>query len=215
MSNTQRPYGRESMAGPEVSGPSRVSRAVPLPEQLPPPIEALLTRCSVALRFLAAARAGRTLTPPQRHVLLHTFAHLGNEGHTFIHQVLAQGEGYDPDVVNREILAVPPQPIGCRAIRRRLGLHPDRDGCNCVFRLTGDTYASPLCHLGIFPEAPSPILRRQPRPPDLDGEGRAVGYVARKAKAAATLDDLDRAEPGQGVASDGWLPLLRRLLGGG
>jgi hypothetical protein len=195
-------------------GSPRAARAVPLPDALPAQLATLVARCPVAFRMLAAARTGTSLTPAERHVLIYMLAPLGEDGRRLIHQMLAQGSDYDPDSVARDIHAVPVHAIGCKKIRKLLKVDPERDGCNCVFKLPENAYASPLCHLGRFPVADVPVVRRRPDPVDLDGE-EPVGYVPRRAKAASVLDRLDRTagpDTGQGT---GLAALLRRLLGRG
>jgi len=190
----------------------RVPLEVPLPVELPEPVRIVVTRCVPAQMILVKGRAGTPLTQTERHVLVHLFTHLGEEGRRFIHQVLAQTDGYDPDAAEREIHGVPPQVIGCRRIRRILKLDSIRDCCDCVFRLPEGSYATPLVHADLFPRPTKPSLRGRMDPVDLDGEGRVAGYVCRRAKAAARLDEIDRRDDDNDMKTLA-RSLLSRLFG--
>lgn len=164
-----------------------------LPAQLPRQLELLALRCPASGRLLSKSRAGETLTAAERHVVIQVFGPLGEEGRRFVHQLLARSPGYDPDAVNRELRALPPQPIGCRKVRRTLSQDGAPDLCGCVFRLPPETYEAPVVHLDMFPPAPGKLRTQKNPPPNLDGDGRDHGYVSRLAKAASRLLELSFA----------------------
>ncbi|MBI3892776.1 MAG: hypothetical protein HY303_14735 [Candidatus Wallbacteria bacterium] len=161
-----------------------------LPATLPRQVELLALRCPASGRLLSKARVGEPLTTAEAHILIQVFGPLGEEGRLFVHQVLAGSPSYDPDAVNRQLRALPPQPIGCRRVRGMLRKDGAPDLCGCVFRLPPQTYEAPVVHLDWFPPAPGKLREQRNPPPDLDGDGRAHGYLSRLAKAASRLFQL-------------------------
>ncbi len=178
-------------------GGNRPERDLRRPERLALPrhltglVSELVQRCPAIGRIHAKARGGGPLTPGEVHIVIQTFAGLGEEGWLFVHQLLGLERRYDPDQLNRALGAVSPQPIGCSRIRSRLRRDGAPDLCHCVFRLPPESYAAPMVHLDQFPPAPGKVGRSGPQPPDLDGDGRRHGYLSRVAKAAAALLGLD------------------------
>jgi hypothetical protein len=147
-------------AGPEVplpgpdealDAPCSVPARVQLPVRFPDPVQAIADGCGVVREILGRARLGRTLTVRERHVIVQVFAHLGEEGRLFAHQVLAQGEGYEPDLLNRDLKSVSPHAIGCRRIDQLIPGLKNMTGCLEPAGLPDDAYPSPLCLAGIVP----------------------------------------------------------------
>ncbi len=128
-----------------------LSIRIPLPERFPPEIEQILAWCPPLCEvFTTAVKAG-AISPRSRHVFIYIFSALGEAGKIFLHQVLNQLEGYDPDGLNAEIRAVPPTTMSCGKVRKNLAEIVSRVACNCQFRLPEGCYASPVVHAGIFP----------------------------------------------------------------
>lgn len=173
-------------SGPE---PGRIE----LPAALPGDIGLLAIRCPAAGRLVTKARLHEPLSEAEAHVALQIFGQLGEEGRRFVHQLLSVAPGYNPDQVNRQLQAVPPQPIGCRNVRTRLARDGAPDLCGCVFNLPPETYAAPIVHLDILPPAPGKLKTQRNPPPDLDGDGRTHGYLSRAVKAASRLLGLGPA----------------------
>ncbi len=182
------PKPREHRSGTSLRRPERLA----LPRHLTGPVGELVQRCPAIGRIHARARGGKPLTAEEVHVVIQTFAGLGEDGWLFVHQLLGTDRGYDPDLVNRTLGAVSPQPIGCAKIRSRLRRDGAPDLCHCVFKLPPESYAAPVVHLDRFPPAPGKVQRSGEQPPDLDGDGRRHGYLSRAAKAAAALLGLNR-----------------------
>lgn len=124
---------------------------IPLPERHTLEIEKLLAGCRPMWEILEKARYEKALSEEQKHAFIYIFAHLGEEGRVFIHQVMNQLPDYQPDAVNAMIRAVPPNAPGCGRIRKRIPELCGVDRCNCQFRLPAGSYASPVIHAGIFP----------------------------------------------------------------
>ncbi|HPT48159.1 MAG TPA: hypothetical protein PLM07_19930, partial [Candidatus Rifleibacterium sp.] len=124
---------------------------IPLPERQTLEVEKLLAGCRPMWEILEKARHEKALSDEQKHAFIYIFAHLGEEGRVFIHQVMNQLPDYRPDVVNAMIKAVPPNAPGCGKIRKRIPEFCGLDRCNCQFRLPAGSYASPVIHAGFFP----------------------------------------------------------------
>jgi len=124
---------------------------IPLPERHTLEIEKLLTGCRPMWEILEKARHEKALSEEQKHAFIYIFAHLGEEGRVFIHQVMNQLPDYQPDAVNAMIKAVPPNAPGCARVRKRIPELCGVDRCSCQFRLPAGSYASPVIHAGIFP----------------------------------------------------------------
>jgi hypothetical protein len=101
----------------------------------------------------------KVMKPAERHVFIYIFAALGEEGKIFIHQVMNQLSGYDPDELNAAIKAVPPTTMSCNKVRKNLKHLIEKTGCNCQFRLPDGCYASPVVHAGIFPGTNKTIIK--------------------------------------------------------
>lgn len=122
-----------------------------LPERFTLEIEQVLTGCRPVYEILIKAVQTQHLEPEWRHVLVYVFATMGEEGKVFVHQVLNQLDEYNPDQVNAEIKAVPPNTMSCNKVRKYLPAFAAQYGCSCQFRLPQGCYASPVAHAGIFP----------------------------------------------------------------
>ncbi len=163
-----------SKEGDEPLPPLELAVKIPLPKRFPPGIENLLSGCHVLWEIAQTAMSGRSPTGPERHVLVYVLAALGEEGHVCLHQILNQAPGYSPDQVNREIRAVPPQPMSCSKVRRNLpGLAvPDR--CSCAFRLPEGAYPSPAVFAGLIPTGGTIAPQRPDRLPPALGPGEEI-----------------------------------------
>lgn len=157
----------------------KIAVKIPLPERHTVEVEQVLAGCRPMWKILEKARHEKAVSTDEKHAFIYIFAHLGEEGRVFIHQVMNQLSDYQPDVINAMIKAVPPNAPGCSRIRKRI---PDLCGvheCNCQFRLPDGCYASPVVHAGIFPgtgAGPVPLsLRRQSNLPARLSDKEMVG----------------------------------------
>lgn len=136
-----------------------LSIKIPLPERFAPEIEQILAWCPPLCEVFSTAVKTGHIDAKCRHVFIYIFSALGEEGKIFIHQVLNQVEGYDPDALNAEIRAVPPTTMSCGKVRKNLGETAGRVGCNCQFRLPEGCYASPVVHAGHFPGSKKMVIK--------------------------------------------------------
>jgi len=157
---------------------------IPLPERQTVEVEKILAGCQPLWAVLEKVRLGEELDEEQKHALVYIFAHLGEEGKVFIHQVLNQLADYNPDAVNAMIRAVPPNPPGCNRIRKSIPELCATFACNCQFRMPAGCYASPVIHAGIFPG--SAVYKKQAVPPQTPA-GLAEGEMV-----AGTSGSIDR-----------------------
>ncbi|HEY9070459.1 MAG TPA: CRISPR-associated primase-polymerase type A1, partial [Candidatus Ozemobacteraceae bacterium] len=124
---------------------------IPLPARFPEPIEALFAGCRLLGSVVSRALSGAALDSAERHVLVYLLAPLGDDGRICLHQVLNRQPGYDPNGVNREIRAVPPNPMSCAKTRRLLPALASEVGCDCQFRVPAGCYPSPVVLAGFVP----------------------------------------------------------------
>ncbi|NLM18376.1 MAG: hypothetical protein GX221_11755 [Candidatus Riflebacteria bacterium] len=124
---------------------------IPLPKRFSEGVEQVLAGCLPLNNIMTGILQREELLPACRHVFVYVFASLGEEGKVFIHQILGQLPDYDPDQVNAEIKAVPPNPMSCGKLRKNIPEFAGEADCRCQFRLPEGCYASPVVHAGIFP----------------------------------------------------------------
>ena len=129
----------------------KISVKIPLPERNTMEVEQLLIGCKPMWLIMEKAKNEHRLEENEKHAFIYIFAHLGDEGKVFVHQVMNQLEDYQPDLINTMIKAVPPNPSGCAKIRRHIPEYCGSENCNCQFRLPQGSYQSPVIHAGIFP----------------------------------------------------------------
>ncbi|NLI75951.1 MAG: hypothetical protein GX442_05845, partial [Candidatus Riflebacteria bacterium] len=186
--------------------PVAVTVRVPLPDRHPPAIERLLAGCPLLWHLADRVAQGGSLSPAELHVLVYALAALDEDGRVFLHQLLNQAPGYDPNAVNRAIHAVPPNPIGCAKIRRTLPELAAQTGCACQFRLPEGCYASPLVHAGVLPASDLALPAR--------GGGHAPCNLSGREEVAGQSGGIDllMREYRQVAADLGRLARRERLL---
>lgn len=135
----------------EESEDFNISVKIPLPERNTIEVEKILSGCSPLWNIMEKAKREHFLEQNEIHALVSVFALLGEEGKVFVHQVLNQTEGYQPDIVNALIKKVSPNAISCKKLRKTIPDFCNSCDCNCQFRLPAGSYDSPLVHAGIFP----------------------------------------------------------------
>lgn len=128
-----------------------ISVKIPLPERNTIEVEQLLTGCKPMWLIMEKAKREHRLEENEKHAFIYIFAHLGDEGKVFVHQVMNQLDDYQPDLINTMLKAVPPNPSGCAKIRRHIPEYCGIENCNCQFRLPQGSYQSPVIHAGVFP----------------------------------------------------------------
>ncbi|HNW34991.1 MAG TPA: CRISPR-associated primase-polymerase type A1 [Candidatus Ozemobacteraceae bacterium] len=134
---------------------------IPLPKRFPESIEAMFAGCRLLGAVVSRVLSGATLSGAERHVLVYLLAPLGDDGRICLHQLLNRQPGYDPNGVNREIRAVPPNPMSCSRTRHFLPAQAAEVGCDCQFRVPEGCYASPVVLSGFVPgfgSGPSGVL---------------------------------------------------------
>jgi hypothetical protein len=190
-----RPSAPDPAAGPRIDPlpPRTVPERIPLPASLPPLVDSVLAGCGIMREIVGRARLGRTLTIHERHVLVHVFAHLGPDGRLFAHQVLAQGQGYDPDQVNRFLAGVSPHAISCRRIGELLPRLQAAAGCACPANLSQDAYPSPLVFAGLTPRS-SARLPRVDRPCSEPALGALLAALMPRIRSTSESGELDILE---------------------
>jgi hypothetical protein len=158
---------------------------IPLPEKFSPEIERILAGCKPLCEIFSLAVTRHQIENRHRHVFIYIFAALGQEGKVFIHQVLNQCDGYDPDALNAQIKAVPPTTMSCGKVRKYLGEIAKKIGCKCQFRLPEGCYASPVVHAGIYPGSNKTIVSSINQPAAISTRELIAG-------ASASIDRLMR-----------------------
>ncbi len=125
-------------------------RAEPLPTRPPydldqdQELDFLLQRCAALRRVAELARAGQALTHDEQAALIYTIGHLAR-GPEAVNALLCAA-GHEPALVSR----LRGHPTGCRKLRARLTLEPERDDCDCRFDATLGRYPNPLLHLAAL-----------------------------------------------------------------
>mgnify|MGYP003734352415 CR=1 FL=1 len=150
---------------------------IPLPKRFPEAIETMFAGCRMLGSVVGRVLSGATLTGAERHVLVYLLAPLGDDGRICLHQLLNRQPGYDPNGVNREIRAVPPNPMSCAKTRKFLPVLAAEVGCDCQFRVPEGCYPSPVVLAGLVPgagTAPSGFLPT-PAPVALSRDEEFVG----------------------------------------
>ncbi|HOY66172.1 MAG TPA: hypothetical protein PLP29_04735 [Candidatus Ozemobacteraceae bacterium] len=148
---------------------------IPLPKRFPEPIEAMFAGCRLLGTVVSRVLSGATLNGAERHVLVYLLAPLGDDGRICLHQMLNRQPGYDPNGVNREIRAVPPNPMSCGKTRRLLPVLASEVGCDCQFRVPEGCYPSPVVLAGFVPGCGSGISAALPAPVALSRGEEFVG----------------------------------------
>jgi len=122
-------------------------------------VPVLLEKCSV-LRQLAD-RADKTfyLTHQERTVLLCTLGHLGDEGRAALHEIIGKCHNYRRETTDRYIAKMPASPISCARMRERLPQVTATADCNCLFRLRGRAYPTPILH--VLKPSEIPVFRKE------------------------------------------------------
>ncbi|MFZ5951861.1 MAG: CRISPR-associated primase-polymerase type A1 [Candidatus Rifleibacteriota bacterium] len=152
------PSAKKGQFQDKPDNPFELKIKIPLPDRFSPEIEQVLAWCRPLCEIFTLAVKNNEMPPVSRHVFIYIFSALGEEGKIFIHQVLNQLGGYDPDALNAEIRAVPPTTMSCNKVRKNLSEIAARVGCNCQFRLPEGCYASPVVHAGLFPGSKKMVI---------------------------------------------------------
>ncbi len=105
----------------------------------------LLERCAMIRYLVRKARDFRHLSFDERKVVLGVLGHLPG-GPSLVHHVISRCADYDPQITAHFITRMPAAPLGCRSIRRRL-FYLEQARCQCLFRIQGRAYPTPLLHL--------------------------------------------------------------------
>ncbi len=130
------------------------------------PARALLAGCPVVRSIAERAASGGEIAAVEAHVLIYALGVLGESGRAVCRRLLEGRPGYEPEVLEQTLGAVPPTAIGCLKIRKRLrGLIAEGE-CACRFDVLDGVYASPVIHAGFLPRASGGMMRPQdpPRP---------------------------------------------------
>ncbi len=151
--------GDRDGAGTAPPQPEPIPIRIPLPDTFKEPVQSVVRGCDVLSGILGRCRRNERLNPRERHVLIYIGASLGEAGALLAHQALAQAPDYDPDQVNRELLAVGPTAMGCARIGQLLPRLAGADVCRCRFRLPARGYPAPMAHAGLYPVASGRLSR--------------------------------------------------------
>ncbi len=109
-------------------------------------VKAVIQNCAVIKHLVCKAEITRYLPHADRQVLLYVLAHLGEEGKTFLHRVMAYCMNYNKKITAKHIARVPDKPISCIRIRERYPQLSASLNCSCRFKRAADTYPSPVLH---------------------------------------------------------------------
>ena len=109
-------------------------------------IESVLKHCIVVRQLCQMAKQTGYLSHQDRLHLLFVFAHMGEIGWQYLHQVMRWTFNYRHAVTQGFLERSKEYPISCAKLRER---YEDRKwvaGCRCQFPTKGDTYPSPVLH---------------------------------------------------------------------
>lgn len=179
----------EATAAPAGTGRSE-GQADQLPE-IGPAARKILDGCRVLGDLERKARETFYLNHRERWTLLCTLGHLGDEGRSALHAIIANTYNYSAEVTARQIGRRPEFPMSCPKVRE---LHPESaalGACTCEFPSRGRCYPTPL----LFALRPSQIPAFRRRRTDA-AEKRRVPAAAQSGtlsagSAAVTEDAFD------------------------
>ena len=109
-------------------------------------IEMVLNGCIVVRKLCELARKTSFLSHGDRQSLLNVFAHMGEDGCQYMHQVMKWTYNYRYDITQKFINRCPDRPIGCTRLRE---IYADRlyiKACTCNFPIVHGTYPSPVLY---------------------------------------------------------------------
>lgn len=109
-------------------------------------IESVLKHCVIMRQLCQMAKQTGFLAHQDRLHLLFVFAHMGDVGRQYLHQVMRWTFNYDYSKTQYWLERTNEYPIGCAKLRERYADKKWIAACRCQFPATGDTYPSPVLH---------------------------------------------------------------------
>lgn len=113
---------------------------------LKPTVKIVLEKCNLMRYLCKKAKTTGYLTHFERQTIMYVFAHLGDDGKAFVHQVMEQTLNYRFATTERFIQKLPAKPISCVKLREQYSQITAEIGCSCKFRRTKNCYPSPVLH---------------------------------------------------------------------
>lgn len=113
---------------------------------LSPGVSSVLEHCIVARALCMQAKRAGTLTHQERLHLLYIFAHMGDVGKRYLHQVMKWTYNYRYAVTQGHIDRVLDRPISCNRLRETYADRAYITACACKFPMVKGTYPSPVLH---------------------------------------------------------------------
>jgi hypothetical protein len=150
-------------------------------------IETVLKHCIIMRQLCQMAKQTGYLSHQDRLHLLFVFAHMGETGWQYLHQVMRWTFNYRYAVTQGFLERTKEYPVSCAKLRER---YEDRKwiaACRCQFPNKGDTYPSPVLHAhaeGIDQETRLPLRQNakpgvKPSKQPFDTQGQALELAQR------------------------------------
>ena len=114
--------------------------------ELPSSVAKVLEHCSLMRYLCKKALDTGYLTHFERQTILYVFGHMGEEGKSFVHQVMGYTLNYQYNVTDRFIRKCPEKPVSCVKLREQYKRLTAEIGCSCTFKRRADCYPSPVLH---------------------------------------------------------------------
>lgn len=109
-------------------------------------VKVVLMNCNLLRYLCQKSQKTGYLSHFERLTVLYVFGHLGDEGKSFVHQVMSYTMNYKYYVTEHFIRHLPEKPISCLKLRDQYKKQTAEFGCNCVFKKVKNCYPSPVLH---------------------------------------------------------------------
>lgn len=113
---------------------------------IPSNVSEILGKCNLMRYLCRKAHDTGYLTHFERLSVLYVFAHVGEEGQRFVHQIMSYTLNYKYNVTERFIRKCPEKPVSCGKLREQYKRVTAEIGCNCIFKRSQKCYPSPVLH---------------------------------------------------------------------
>jgi hypothetical protein len=109
-------------------------------------IRKVLNGCSLMRYLCFKSKDVAYLTHGERLFLSYVFGHLGEDGAKFLHNIMANTLNYEYKITNKFIKRLPSRPVSCAKLRAEYKNLTANLKCDCYFKLSKDSYPSPVLH---------------------------------------------------------------------
>ena len=127
-----------------------ITKRLPGKAQPLKPFAELQEKCPVMDYYVRKASKAKHLSHDERMFFLSLAGPLGEDGRTFIHQVMGHTSNYRQDVTDRYVNRAYDLPISCPKIREKYPEAVEQVPCHCRFQIRKGEYPTPLLYIERF-----------------------------------------------------------------